>query len=100
MRKPLQSTLTFFFGVICTLVVVVLLGAEGPGEQRQQVSTQIIPVMGGMGLLLSVTDHAEQHVYIFELPTKNDETVKLFGSIDLSATSQGTLPAELNFPGR
>jgi len=87
----------FLLGVVCTAALVVLPGAAEPEHQPGELDTQIVPIASGLAMVLSITDHDAKRMYLYELPTKKEGKVVLRGNVDLSATGQEQLPAELDF---
>ncbi|MCC5830718.1 MAG: hypothetical protein JJU36_14825 [Phycisphaeraceae bacterium] len=94
MSNTLKLLVAFAIGVGFTF----LLGAAVQREQPVQRDTQLVPIMGGLAMFLSVTDHSSQTMFLYQMPQEEkDAQVKLVGSIDLSATGKETLPAKLDF---
>jgi len=96
MNRLISYLPSFLFGAACTIVLAMLLGAAGPDEQARWRDTQIVPIAGGIALMLSIHDHDKDRLYLYQLPVKKGGKVQLRGNVDLSATGQEQLPAELN----
>lgn len=96
MQGLIRSGLMFMGGVACTITLMAMLGADHPAAQNRQLDTEVIPIAGGMALVLSINDRANNKLYLYELPVKKDRPVNYRGHIDLSAVGQDTLPAQLN----
>ncbi len=96
MNAFLKPGLMFAGGVAATLGLVALLGADNPpAAQPKPLDTQIVPIAGGMALVLSIHDRENNRLFLYQFPTRKDERVRLRGNIDLSATGKEELPAEL-----
>ena len=97
MKNTLNYAIPFFLGVGLTIASITLLGAAAPQEAKSDRDTQIVPIAGGLAMILAVNDHKEDRLYIYELQRKKEGgKVELRGSIDLSATGQEQLPGKFD----
>lgn len=95
MHRPINYVAAFLVGVACTFALIALPGASKPGQQERRIDTQIVPIGGGLALMLSIHDHEKNRLYLYLLPLEKDGKVQLRGNVDLSASGQPQLPAEL-----
>lgn len=97
MKNTVNCAIPFVFGVGFTIASIALLGAAAPQEVKSDRDTQIVPIAGGLALMLAVNDRKEDRLYIYKLQGKKDGgKAELRGSIDLSATGQEQLPGEID----
>ncbi|EMI54541.1 hypothetical protein [Rhodopirellula sallentina] len=93
MKSSLNFGAPLFLGAALTLVAMTILGAAAPQEANDGHDAQIVPIAGGMVLMLAVNDREEDRLYIYEMEgEKTGDQIKLKGSIDLSATGKELLP--------
>jgi len=93
MNHNTKSALPFILGVGLTMGLMFLLGADAPEKREINRETQLVPIAGGLAIMLAVTDQEKDKLYLYKL---GDKKVELKGSVDLSATGQKQLPAELD----
>ena len=95
MNRIASFVTPFLLGVGLTIGLAVLPGAAEPQERENTLDTQVVPVAGGLAMLLAINDHDKNRLYFYNLPGKKDSKVELRGSVDLSAVGQEELPSEL-----
>jgi hypothetical protein len=97
MNRNTKFALPFILGVGLTTGLMLLLGAAAPQDPKTDRETQLVPIAGGLAIVLAITDQEKDKLYLYKLPAgKDGGNVELKGSIDLSATGQKQLPAELD----
>ena len=97
MTRTTNFIVPFLLGAVLSVTVICLLGAATPPQNKSHHSTQIVTIAGGLAWGLAVTDHEEDRLYFYKLPSKKDEgKVELKGNIDLSATGKDELPADFS----
>ena len=95
MKRSINTVAPVLLGAVLTMAAMTFLGAAAPQEVHNGHDTQIVPVAGGMALLLAVNDREQDRLYIYNMVgDKEGDKVKLKGSIDLSATGKKLLPKE------
>ena len=97
MKNKVNFVMPFLLGVGLTIASITLLGAAASQEIENDRDTQIVPIAGGLALILAVNDHKTDRLYLYEIQNKKDGgKVELRGNIDLSATGKEQLPGEMD----
>ena len=105
MRNLNQTVFAFAAGLCLTLFVVFTLGASQPSTDKDDMSIDVVPVLGGMGgILMTVTNHTENKAYMYVMESDKDKDKgegnnqslpTLVGTIDLSSAGNEKLTAEM-----
>lgn len=96
MNRTTSFVAPFLLGVGLTIALTVLSGAANPEEHKNTLDTQVLPIAGGLVLMLAINDHDKDRLYLYKFPTEKDGKVKLSGSIDLSAVGKKELPGKID----
>ena len=97
MKNKASFVMSFLLGVGLTIASIILLGAASPKEAMSNRDTQIVPIAGGLALILAVNDHETDRLHLYQIQNKKEGgKVLLKGSIDLSETGKDVLPGEID----
>ncbi len=97
MNRIASYVTPFICGVGLTIGLIVLSGATKPQEETSALNTQVVSVAGGAVVLLAINDHNKNQLYLYKLPSADEEgNAKLLANIDLASAGKDELPAKIS----